>query len=181
MHEWHTEKSHNPLDLIDEFTGYEYNTDWGGTQKTQGVNVINRMFASEEDAINFVTQKSYYSDYAHMAAYTTSKKLTKGYHNAYSSFFEKYNEYMKFKDNLTIAYGRTSSKATCPECGSAISLKYGRRFKRCPVCGSSKIISDSNWKTLETKKRMSEKAAENLAKEAEKNGVLFVCGMEWHC
>ena len=46
---------------------------------------------------------------------------------------------------------------------------------------SPKIISDSNWKTLETKQRMSARAAENLKKEAEKNDVTFVCGIEWHC
>lgn len=181
MHEWHTNKSYNPLTLINEFTGFEYNTDHSGRLRTKGVKVVNRMFASDEDAINFVTNQSYYSDYAYMAAYTTSKKLSKGYQNAYNNFFAKYNEYLNFSDSLTVAYGRTSTKATCPNCGSSISLKYGNRFKACPVCGSGKIISDSNWKTLETKKRMSEKAAENLAKEAEKNGVLFVCGMEWHC
>ena len=94
---------------------------------------------------------------------------------------DKQKEYTAFKNGLTIAYGRTASKATCPHCGSSINLQYGRRFKSCPVCGSPKIISDSNWKTLETKQRMVTKAAENLKKEAEKNDVTFICGIEWHC
>jgi len=180
MHEWHTNNSTNILSLINEFTGYEYDTDYAGRQQVEKVNITNNIFSTHEEAVNFVTRKSYYSDMAFLAAYT-SKKLSKGFQNAFANFLAKYNEYMNFKDNLTIAYGRTSSKATCPECGSSINLKYGRRFKNCPVCGSRKIISDSNWKALETKKRMSEKAAENLSKEAEKNGVMFVCGYEWHC
>lgn len=180
MHEWHTNESHNPLKLINEFDGFEYDTDYAGRLETKGVQITNRLFSTSEDAINFVTKQSYYSDYAYMAAYTT-KKLSKGYQNAYSVFITRYNEYVNFRKNLNIAYGRKSSKATCPECGSSISLKYGGRHKSCPVCGSRRIISDSNWKMLDIKRRMSEKAAENLAKEAQKNDVMFVCGMEWHC
>lgn len=180
MHEWHTRESRNPLTLINEFDGYEYDTDHSGRLRTAGVKVTNKIFSTDEETINFVTRQSYYSDYAYMAAYTT-KKLSKGFQNAFATFLTRDKEYMDFKEHLTVAYGRTSSKATCPNCGSSINLKYGNRFKKCPVCGSSKIISDSNWKTLETKKRMREKAAENLSKEAEKNDVMFVCGMEWHC
>ena len=180
MHEWHTNSGKNILNLVDEFNEFEFETDYGGRQQVRDVRITNRMFSSHDDAITFVTNKSYGSGTAYLAAYTT-KKLSKGYQNAFSNFIEKYNEYTRFKKDLTIAYGRTSSKATCPECGSSISLKYGKRFRSCPVCGSKKIISDSNWKTLETKRRMSEKAAENLAKEATKNDVTFVCGIEWHC
>ena len=180
MHEWHTSKSTNPLKLINEFAGYEFDTDYGGRQEVSRVKVTNKMFSSHEEAINFVTNSSYGGETAYMAAYTT-KKLSKGFQNAFASFLAKYNEYLAFEKDLTIAYGRKSSKATCPYCGSSISLKYGKRFKTCPVCGSTEIISDSNWKTLETKKRMSEKAAENLSKEATKNEVTFVCGIEWHC
>ena len=180
MHEWHTEENRTPMNLIKEFSGFGYDTDYAGEQQVEGVEMTNKMFSTHEEAINFVTNKSYYSGYAYMAAYTT-KKLSKGFQNAYSNFLAKYKEYRDFDKNLTIAYGRTSSKATCPECGSAISLAYGKRYKSCPVCGSSKIISDSNWKTLDTKKRMAEKAGENLAKEAQKNDVMFVCGFEWHC
>lgn len=179
MHEWHTRESKNPLTLINHFIGFEHSVD-EGYETVKSVNVTNRTFSTFEEANEFVTNKSYGGETAYMAAYTT-KKLSKGFQNAFTNFLEKYNEYLSFKNNLTIAYGRTSSKATCPECGSSISLKYGRRFKTCPVCGSKKIISDSNWKTLETKKRMVEKAAENLSREAEKNDVTFVCGIEWHC
>lgn len=180
MHEWHTKSNRNPLNLIKEFIGYEYDTDYAGRQSVEKVNMTGRMFNNREDTLNFVTNSSYYSGSAFMAAYTT-KKLSKGYQNAYTNFLSRYKEYTDFSDNLTIAYGRKSEKATCPNCGSSISLKYGKRFKECPVCGSKKIISDSNWKTLDTKRRMAEKAAENLAKEAEKNDVTFVCGIEWHC
>ena len=179
MHEWHTEQSTDILYLINGFTGYEHAVD-DGYDTVAGVKITNKMFSTHEEAINFVTRQSYYGDYAYLAAYTT-KKLSKGYQSAWSNFLAKYNEWQKFKENLTIAYGRTSSKATCPECGSSINLKYGKRFNSCPVCGSKKIISDSNWKTLDTKKRMAEKAAESLAKEAQKNDVMFVCGIEWHC
>lgn len=180
MHEWHTNESKNPLKLINEFTGFKFSTDYGGTQEISQVNVTSRMLSSHEDAITYVTNQSYGGETAYLAAYTT-RKLTKGYQNAFANFMERYKEYLAFKKNLTIAYGRTASKVTCPECGSSINLKYGRRFKSCPVCGSSKIISDSNWKMLDTKRKMAEKAAENLKKEAEKNDVTFVCGIEWHC
>lgn len=179
MHEWHTEKSTNPLELINGFIGFEHSVD-DGYSTVEDVKITNRIFNNEEDAITFVTSQSYCSETAYLAAYTT-KRLSKGYTDAFSNFFEKYREYQCFKNGLTIAYGRKSSKATCPECGSSINLKYGKRFRSCPVCGSKKIISDSNWKTLDTKKRMTEKAAQLLSKAAEKNEVTFVCGIEWHC
>lgn len=181
MHEWHTDNSKNPLYLIKEFESFRFDTDYTDEiQKVSQIKMTGRIFSSKEDALNFVTNSSYGGNTAYMAAYTT-KKLSKGYQSAYSNFFLKYNEYTTFKRNLTIAYGRKSSKATCPTCGSSISLKYGYMFKECPVCGSRKIISDSNWKTLDTKWKMCEKAAENLSKEAEKNDVTFICGIEWHC
>ena len=180
MHEWHTNTSRNPLRLVSEFIGFEFDTDYGGRQEVSKVVTTSRMFTSNCDALNFVTSSSYGGNIAYMAAYT-AKKLSKAYQNAFTAFLSKYNEYLDFKKNLTIAYGRKSSKATCPDCESSISLKYGKNFRNCPVCGSKKIISDSNWKTLDTKKRMYEKAAENLAKEAEKNDVTFICGIEWHC
>ena len=180
MHEWYTNSGNNPLELINEFTGFEFDTDYDGRCTTCGVKVTSRLFPTREEATNFVTSQSYGGKTAYMAAYT-KKKLSKGYQNAYANFLERYNEYVKFENGLTIAYGRKASKVTCPECGSSINLKYGKRFRACPICGSSKIISDSNWKTLETKKRMAEKAAENVAREAAKNDVTFVCGIEWHC
>ena len=179
-HDWHTRSGRNIQSLIDEFLGYEYHTDHSGNCKVRNVRITGRMFGDRETALNYVTNNSYWGDEACLAAYTT-KKLSKAYQNAYNNFLEKYKEYKEFKENLTIAYGRKAIRVTCPQCDSSITLRYGRRFKACPVCGSTKIISDSNWKALETKKRMSEKAAENLKKEAEKNDVTFICGIEWHC
>lgn len=180
MHEWHTNTNKNPLNLISQFTGFKFTTDHSGPQTVTSIRLTGKILANEQDAITFVTNGSYGGRQAFLAAYTT-KKLSKAYQNAYDSFVTKYNEFLKFKENLTIGYGRKASKVTCPSCESSISLKYGWKFKACPVCGSSKIISDSNWKTLETKHRLYVKAAENLAKEAEKNDVTFVCGIEWHC
>lgn len=180
MHEWHTNQSKNILSLINEFNSFEFNTDYSGREKVTRVEVTNRVFSDHDEVISFVTNKSYGGNTAYLAAFT-SKKLSKGYQNAFDNFLAKYKEYVNFKRDLTISYGRTASKATCPDCGSSISLKYGSRFKACPICGSKKIISDSNWKMLDTKKRMAEKAAENLSAAAEKNDVTFVCGIEWHC
>lgn len=180
MHEWHTNENRNPLNLINEFTRFEFDTDYGGRQVVSGVRVINKMFTNHEEAVTFVTDKSYGGETAYLAAYTT-KRLTKGYQNAFSNFLSKYEDYLDFKDNLTIAYGRKASKVTCPNCSSSINLRYGRRFKACPVCGSPTIISDSNWKMVDTKRRIMNKAAENLKEQAEKNDVMFVCGIEWHC
>lgn len=179
MHEWHTNESKNILDLINEFDNFEFDDDYG-RQQVKAVKVTKRIFTNYDDAASFVTGQSYGSETAYLAAYT-SKKLSKGYQDAFDNFLTKYKEYQIFSNELTIAYGRKSSKATCPACGSSINLQYGKRFKHCPVCGSTKIISDSNWKTLDTKKRMAEKAAQLLSKAAEKNEVTFVCGIEWHC
>lgn len=179
-HEWNTNASKNILSLIKEYTGFQYDTDYGGRLTAGDVEITNKVFPSEDEAINYVINSSYYSGHAYLAAYTT-KKLSKGYSSAFLNFCLKYKEYVSFKENLTVAYGRKASKVTCPYCGSSISLKYGNRFKACPVCGSTKIISDSSWKALDTKKRIMEKAAENLSKEADKNDITFVCGMEWHC
>ena len=180
MHEWHTTTSRDPFGLINQFIGYEFDTDYGGTLSVSNVRISDRMFTNHDDAVTHVTNSSYGGETAYMAAYTT-KKLSKAYQNAYSNFLTKYKDYTSFKKNLTIAYGRSSSKVTCPNCGSSISLKYGSRFRNCPVCGSTKIISESNWKALDTKRKLCEKASENLKKEAEKNDVNFVCGIEWHC
>lgn len=180
MHEWHTNTNRNPLKLIDEFIVFKYETNYAGTQEVSRINITGKMFTCKDDALTYITSSSYYSGVAYLAAYT-SKKLSKGYQNAYTNFITRYNEYLDFEKNLTVSYGRKSAKVACPSCGSSISLKYGHRFKECPVCGSKKIISDSNWKTLDTKRKMAEKAAENLSKEAEKNDVTFICGIEWHC
>lgn len=181
MHEWHTETGRNPFRLINSFLGFEFETDYGGPARVSDVKMSDKTFFDLDTARSYVTSTSYGGRVAYMVAYSTGKKFSKAYQNAYANFLERYKEYKDFSKNLTIAYGRKASKVTCPQCESSISLKYGTRFKACPVCGSPKIISDSNWKMLDTKKRLTEKAAENLAKEAEKNDVTFVCGIEWHC
>lgn len=180
MHEWHIDTDKNIFNLINEFLGYRFETDYAGTQEVKQVKILSKVFSNEDEACSFVTKNSYGGNTAYLATYTT-KKLSKGYQNAFTNFLEKYNEYLNFEKNLNIAYGRKSGKATCPDCKSSINLKWGKLFKACPVCGSLKIISDSNWKTLNTKKKMSEKAAEALSKEASKNDINFVCGIEWHC
>lgn len=180
MHEWHTRNSTNVQSLLDHFIGYEFSTDYGGNEEVKKVSITNKVFTTEEEALNYVTRASYGGNTAYLAAFTTHK-LTKAYENAFANLLSKRKEFEDFKRDLTIAYGRKSSKATCPECGSSINLSYGKRFKSCPVCGSKKIISDSNWKILETKKRLAVKAAEALSVEAEKCGVTFICGIEWHC
>ena len=181
MHEWHTNNDTNIMNLINEFIGFKYDTDYlDERSQVSDVRITNKVFPTRENAINFVTNSSYGSNNAYLAAYSTNK-LTKGYQEAFDNFITKYNEYKTFKNNLTIAYGRKSIRVTCPTCDSSINLKYGKRFKYCPVCGSGKIISDSNWKMLDTKLRICEKASDNLSKEAKKNNVVFICGIEWHC
>lgn len=181
MHEWHTNTSTNPLKLINEFLGFTYDTDYSGLETVTAVKISNRTFNTVDEAINYVTSTSYGSSNTAYLAAVTPNKLSKGYQAAYANFLTRYKEYTEFKKNLTIAYGRKALRVTCPNCDSSITLKYGGKYKHCPVCGSKKIISDSNWKTLDTKARMCEKAAENLSKEAQKNKVTFVCGIEWHC
>ena len=108
MHEWHTNTSKNPLRLISELMGFEFDTDYGGRQEVSKVVTTSKMFPSHEDALNFVTRSSYGGNTAYMAAYTT-KKLSKAYQNAFTAFLSKYNEYLDFKKNLTISYGRKTS------------------------------------------------------------------------
>lgn len=182
MHEWHTRTSRNPLNLINEFENFEYETDYGERLNVTRVSAsFDTIFDSEEKARTHVCGRSYHdSQTAYLVAFTT-KKRSVAYQKALDSFKAKYNEYKSFEKGLTIGYGRKSSKVTCPTCGSSINLRYGSRFRCCPVCTSSKIISDSNWKTLETRRKLCVKAAENLSKEAEKNDIMFLCGIEWHC
>lgn len=180
MHEWHTSESTNIVQLIDDFTDFEYHDDYG-CNSISYVNVSNRVFKTPAEARDYVTRLSYGSDNtAVLAAYTT-KKLTKAYQNAFDAFIARRKEYYTFKRQLNIGYGRKASKVTCPECDSSISLKHGKHYKKCPVCHSEKIISDSNWKSLETKNKLMRKAGDALSKEAAKNGVTFLCGIEWHC
>lgn len=181
MHEWHTNTSTNILSLINQFLGFQYETDYSGQEEVKRVKISNRTFPDVDSARTYVTDASYSdSNTAYLAAVIPGK-TSKAYQNTYANFLAKYKDYTDFERNLTIAYGRKASKVTCPHCGSSINLKYGARFKECPVCGSSKIISDSNWKTLDTKKKMCEKASAVLAQAAVKDKITFICGIEWHC
>lgn len=168
------------MQLIEHFMGFEFDTDYSGRREVSDVELTRNVFDDEAKARSFVTDRSYGTDTARLAAISTGK-ITKAYQNAFESFFQRYREYRVFKDGLTIAYGRSSSKVTCPDCGSSISLAYGKRFRSCPVCHSLKIISDSNWKLLDTKRKLAVKASETLRVEAQKSGVTFICGIEWHC
>lgn len=180
MHEWHTSKSSDIQILINEFERFEFDTDYSGRESVTNVRVTNRVFTDEVSTRDFVTRNSYGGNTAYIAAFSTGK-ITKGYQDAFNQFLERRRDYIEFKDNLTIAYGRKSSKVTCPHCESSINLKYGNRYKSCPICGSKEIISDSNWKMLDTKKRLAEKASHNLTAQAVKCGITFMAGIEWHC
>lgn len=180
MHEWHSRCSTIIVQLINEFMGYRFNTDYSGNEEVTNINITSKIFKDSTEARDYVTRSSYGSNTAVIAAYTT-KKLSKAYQNAFNNFITRRKEYVTFEKELNIGYGRKSSKVTCPECGSSISLHYGKRFKDCPICHSRKIISDSNWKALETKERMMKNASEILQREASKNEVTFICGIEWHC
>lgn len=46
MHEWHTEQSKNPLKLIHEFVGFEFDTDYGGRQEVSRVSITNKVLAN---------------------------------------------------------------------------------------------------------------------------------------
>lgn len=179
MHEWHTNTSTSVLGLVDEFIGYEFDTDYSGREEVTGVEVTNKVFKSSTEARDYVTRASYGGSTAYIAAYT-NKKLSKAFQNAFTAFITRRKDYISLKKNLNIGYGRKANKVTCPRCGSSISLACGSRFKDCPVCHSNKIISDSNWKILETKKNLMIKANDTLKKEASKNEVVFLCGIEWH-
>lgn len=179
MHEWHTDKSTNIQNLIDKFIGYDYNSS-NGNETISDVSITNRTFDNETAARNYVTECSYGSNTAYIAT-ITNQKTTKAYQKAFSNYLDRRKDYVDFHKHLNIGTGRKSSKVTCPECNSSINLKFGSRFKYCPVCKSTKIISDSNWNMLETKKRLMRKAAETLNNEALKCGVTFICGFEWHC
>lgn len=168
------------MTLIKHFLGFEFDTDYSGRLPVTGVDITGRIFSDETEARAFVTRRSYGSQTACLAAVARGN-VTKAYQNAFAAFLQRYKDSREFEENLTIAYGRSSSKVTCPDCGSSISLAYGKRFRTCPVCHSMKIISDSNWKTLDTKRRLAEKASETLRAEAQKCGVTFICGIEWHC
>lgn len=179
MHNWHSRTSTNIQHLIDHFIGYRMDSDSCNDEVIKVI-ITDVKFKSEAEARAYVTNRSYGGSSAYVATVTTKNSLTKGYQTAYNNFIGKRNDYVNFKKELNIGYKRTSSKVTCPNCSSSINLFYGRNYTYCPVCGSKKIISDSNWKTLETKKKLAEKAAETLSSEAQKNGVTFVCGIEWH-
>lgn len=183
MHEWHTRTSTNIQALIGHFMGYEFDTDYGGREEVTGITIASKLYNDVDTARTYVTDASYGSNTAVIAAYKTSDsaKITKAYNEAFANLLKRRREFVEFDRGLNIAYGRKASKVTCPNCSSSINLAYGSRFKACPVCGSSKIISDSNWNILKTKEGLVSKASAALQKEAEKCGISFICGIEWHC
>lgn len=181
MHEWHICRNTNLNSLINEFIGFEYRTDWtDAVQTIKRVTISDRSFNDTKSAEIYVCNSSYGDDGAVIAMLVGNKKATKGFQKALENYKTKRKDYLSLERDLNLGYGRKSEKVTCPQCNSSISLKYGSRFKACPVCGSKKIISDSNWKSLETKKKLMIKASEALAEEAVKNSISFVGGFEWH-
>lgn len=181
MHQRLSRSSSKFLDLVDEFKGYSYQTDYHDRpDEIEDVRLISGTFNDKEKLLDTLCGKSYSTGYAYIGIYLP-KKSSKAFLNARSDFEKKLKDYNNFKNSLDITYGRKSSKVTCPRCGSNISLAYGKGKTCCPVCHSSKIISDSNWKKLKTKKDIMEKASEKLSSEVGKLGGTFICGFEYHC
>lgn len=182
MHNYKYSSSTDLLSIIEYFENYTYQSDHYDDEpmKPSGVTYLSKTYTSESEAKNAAGDKSYWDGTSIAIATVASGKITKAFQNALVSFKEKRMEYKNFKRDLNIGYGRKSSKVTCPNCGSSISLSYGSRFKVCPICASKKIISDSNWKTLETKKNLMTKASVALAREAAKCNAVFVGAIGWH-
>lgn len=182
MHNYEYRTGTNLLSLINYFKDYTYRSDrYDDREETpDGVQLVSGTYKSLDEAVEKAKNTSYWSGTTIAITVNVPGKVTKAYTNAFKSFWDKRKEAEKFEKELNIGYGRKSTKVTCPNCESSISLKYGSRHKCCPICGSTKIISDSNWKSLSTKKNMVLKSAEALSKEASKNNVTFVAAIGWH-
>lgn len=181
MHQRLSRSSSKFLDLVNEFKGYSYQTDYNDKPyEIKDVLLISGTFNDQEKLRNTLCGRSYGTDYAYAGIYLP-KKSSKAFLNARNDFEKKLKDYNDFKRSLDITYGRKSNKVTCPRCGSNISLAYGKGKICCPVCSSSKIISDSNWNKLKTKKEIMEKASLKISTEVEKLGGTFICGFEYHC
>lgn len=181
MHQTISNSSTNILNLIDEFKDQYYQTDYHDSpDRIMDVKLVSGISNNSSDLCDSLCRKSYGTDYAYVGTYIP-KKVSKGFTNAMEDFKKKWKDYTDFKAELDITYGRKSSKVTCPRCESNISLAFGKRKTCCPVCGSRKIISDSNWKRLDTKLEILKKAASKLSLEIGKIGGKFICGFEYHC
>ena len=181
MHNYEYRKSTNPLSIIDCFTNFKFETDHSDDLETpKGVVFMSETFSNIEDAQEAAGNKSYWDGTSIAIAKVVTRKISKAFEKAFDAFREKRKDYFNFDKNLTIAFGRKSSKVTCPHCKSMINLKYGGLHKSCPICGSRKIISDSNWNMLESKKKLMAKAAAKVSEEAAKCGVTFVGAIGWH-
>jgi len=182
MHNYEHRSGTNVLQLIDYFLSFPYRSDGNDDREAYPTSVrfMSETFTSKSEAEDKAGDRSYWDGTCIAIAKVTSGKVTKAFTTAYNNFIEKRKEFTTFKRELNIGYGRKSTKVTCPNCGSSISLRYGSRFKECPVCGSKKVISDSNWKILHTKEGLMIKASDTLAREAGKCGVTFVAAIGWH-
>lgn len=183
MHEWHTQKSTNPEDLIRHFSEFSYQSDWydGETKYVNGVHWSGREFKNDADGINYCSSASYGDTRASGCIIVPNKK-SKGFINALERYNVRRREFEEFDNELNIGYGRTSEKVTCPCCKSMINraIAQRRRFRNCPICGSEEIISKSNWDKLKLKKKLLAEAAENLSKEAIKCDIHWLASFEWH-
>lgn len=182
MHNNIRKEDHDIMNLVKRFLDIEYKTDYSDySEKVNNVIVTDEINKDSEALGDRLCSKAYWGGggSAYIGTYIPGK-ITKAFEAALSNFLEKRKDYLNFKKILNIGYGRKSAKVTCPNCDSNISLKYGSRFKTCPICGSSKIISDSNHKKLETKKKLVNKAAGNLNSEVSKLGGFFVGGFSYH-
>ena len=181
MHNYEYRKNTNPLSIIDYFTDFEFDTDHSDERETpKGVVFMSETFSNEEDAEEAAGNKSYWDGTSIAIAKVTTHKISKAFEKAFDAFKEKRKDYLNFDKNLTIAFGRKSTKVTCPHCKSMINLSYGKWYKSCPICGSKKIISDSNWNMLASKKKLMGKAAAKVSEEAIKCGVTFIGAIGWH-
>lgn len=180
MHEWCIRKSTDIDYLKRYFKGYQHDSD-NGYIEIEDVRMSSRVFKTYEEASSYIQANTEYDGRDAIIVTVVPNKTSKAYDKAKARFEEVNKDYTKFKKALNVGYGRKSDKVTCPHCGSAISVKYGGRYTECPVCGSTKIISDSNWNTLKTKENMVKKAAAKMEEEATKCGIYYVGGSEWHC
>lgn len=182
MHNYIRRKGTNILKLIDEFMDITFYPDCSdGPENIKSVIITDTISNDSSKLQDNMEEKSYWGgqDTAYVGTFIPGK-TTKAFQNALKDFLDKRKDWKTFKSELNIGFGRKSSKVTCPKCESSISLKYGHRFKNCPVCGSTEIISSSNWKRLETKNELMKKSAIKLETEIGKLGGCFVGGFGYH-
>jgi len=154
-----------------------------GPTTCNSVRFLEKEFTDMDAAEDYAAKQSYYMDYA-VAVKVVPKggKKTKTLINLEARAKKAVKEYETLEKSLDIAYGRTSKMVKCPHCGSQInrSIAKQRHYDKCPVCGSTKIISDSNWNTLKRKKKMMEDAEKALGHAYGKAGYIWVAAWEYH-